>query len=117
MPRLVTRQSSCGSNGVPLRKLLTFATSRASGKPFENHWLLSGEVSPILRSVGDVSLPTHRSFMNTSIREFPNDRGIESLQKRLLSLRLVFVEYLIGHSSPAKDDWRTVERFWRVAEN
>lgn len=117
MPRLVTRQSSYRSNGVPLRKLLTFATSRASGKSFENHWLLSGEISPILRSVGDVSLPTYRSSMDTFIREFPNKHGIESLQKRLLSLRLVFVEYLTGHSSPANDDWRTVERFWRVAEN
>ena len=51
-----------GPNGVTLRDLITFARLRASAIPSKNHWLLSGEVGPILRPVGDASLPTHCSF-------------------------------------------------------
>ncbi len=104
-----------GSNGVPLRELIEFATLRTSSKTSENHWQLCGEVGPILRPVGSVSLCTHCSFLNTFVRETSEDQGIDGLQKRLLSLGLIEVENTMGRSS--KDDWRTDERVWRVANN
>ena len=106
-----------GSNGVPLRDLITFATLRSSCKPSENHWLLSGEVGPILRPVNDPILPTHCSFLDAFVRETSDYQGIDSLQKRLLSLGLIRVKYPMGHSSPTKHDWRTDDRVWCVAEN
>ena len=100
-----------GSNGVSLRDLLRFATLRASGKPSQNHWLLSGEVGPILRPLGDKRLPTHCSFLNAFVRETSNNQGINALQSRLLSLGLIRVEY------PRFAVRRANERIWRVAEN
>lgn len=116
--KLLAFLSLYGSDGVPLRELVELATLRASAGSWENHWQLSGETGPILRPVGDViGLPTHCSFMNAFVRECSKYRGVDDLQQRLLSLGLIVVEYTKGHSFPAKHDWRTDERIWRVAEN
>ncbi len=103
-----------GPNGVTLRDLITFARLRASAIPSKNHWLLSGEVGPILRPVGDASLPTHCSFLSVFVREVSNVQGALGLQKRLESLGLIQVNYPMGHSSR---DWRNDERVWCLAEN
>ena len=100
-----------GSKGVSLRDLIRFATLRASGKPSQNHWLLSGEVGPILRPLGDKRLPTHCSFLHAFVRETSNDQGVYDLQSRILSLGLIRVEY------PTFAVRRANEQIWRVAEN
>ena len=100
-----------GPKGVSLRDLIRFATLRASGRPSENHWLLSGEVGPILRPLGDKRLPTHCSFLKAFVRETLNDQGIYGLQSRLLSLGLIRVEY------PTFAVRRANEQIWCVAEN
>lgn len=106
-----------GTSGVVLRDLIAFATLRVSVKSSENHWLLSGEVGPILRPVGGSSLPTHCSFLNAFVRETSNSQGLDGLQKRLLSLGVIQVEYPMGHPFPAQEYWRTDERIWHVAKN
>ena len=98
-----------GSAGVLLRDLIRFATLRASGKPSQNHWLLNGEVGPILRPRGDKRLPTHCSFLNAFVRETSYETY--GLQSRLLSLGLIRVEY------PTFAVRRANEQIWRVAEN
>lgn len=94
-----------GSNGVHLRELIELATLRNSVKPGENHWQLCGEVGPILRPVGLVTLATGCSFMNAFVREISKEGGIHALQGRLLSLDLIDVGYSMGPS------------IWRVSEN
>lgn len=106
-----------GSNGVLLRDLITFATLRASGRPSKSHWLLNGEVGPILRPFGHVSLPYRCSFLEAFVRAVRHSLDVDALEERLLSLGLIEVEYPTGHSSPARDGWRTDERIWRIVEN
>lgn len=100
-----------GPKGVSLRDLIRFATLRASGRPSQNHWLLSGEVGPILRPLGDKRLPTHCSFLKAFVRKTSNDQGIYRLQSRLLSLGLIRVEY------PTFAVRRANQQIWCVAEN
>ena len=100
-----------GPKGVSLRDLIRFATLRASGRPSQNHWLLSGEVGPILRPLGDKRLPTHCSFLKAFVRETSNDQGIYGLQGRLLSWGLIRVEY------PRFAVRRANEQIWCVAVN
>ena len=106
-----------GMDGVLLSDLIAFTTLRASVKSSENHWLLSGEVGPILRPFDDASLPSRCSFLDTFARETSNYHGIHSLEARLKSLGLIHVRYAKGHSSPTRHDWRLGDRVWRVAGN
>lgn len=106
-----------GTDGVLLSELIAFTTFRASVKSSENHWLLSGEVGPILRPFDDAYLPSRCSFLNTFVRETYSYYGIDGLEARLLSLGLIHVVYAMGHSSPTKHDWRPDDRIWRVARN
>lgn len=106
-----------GTDGVLVRDLIAFTTLRASVKPSENHWLLSGEVGPILRPIDDADLPSRCSFLDTFARETSNYQGIDSLENRLLCLGLIRVKFPMGHSSPSNHDWRTDDRIWCVAEN
>lgn len=87
-----------GPNGVPLRELIMLATLRASFELSGNHWL-SGEIGPIFRAVGDASLPTDCSFLNAFVRETSDSFGIDALQERLVSMRLLVVEPATGRSS------------------
>ena len=106
-----------GSNGVRLRDLITFATLRTSCKPSENHWLLNGEAGPILRPVGDSSLPTQCAFLTAFVRTTSDYQSLEDLQNRLSSLGLIEVEYPRRRSFPAKHFWLNDQRIWRVAKN
>lgn len=72
-----------GTDGVLVRDLIAFTTLRASVKPSENHWLLSGEVGPILRPIDDADLPSRCSFLDTFARETSNYQGVDSLENRL----------------------------------
>ena len=110
-----------GSNGVPLRDLITFATLRVSRKSGKNHWLLNGEVGPILRPIGDSSLPTHCAFLNAFVCTCSDYQSLGDLQDRLLSLGLIEIEYPVRRSFATKNFWLSDdlndERIWRVAKN
>ena len=110
-----------GSNGVPLRDLITFATLRTSCKSSENHWLLNGEAGPILRPVRDPSLPTQCTFMTAFVRTSSDYQSLWKLQNRLLSLGLIQVNYPMRRSFATKNFWLSDElndeRIWRVANN
>ena len=110
-----------GSKGVYLRDLITFATLRVSRKPSKNHWLLDGEVGPILRPIGDSSLPTHCAFLNAFVCTCSDYQSLGDLQDRLLSLGLIEIEYPARRSFATKDFWLSDElndeRIWRVAKN
>ena len=110
-----------GSNGVPLRDLITFATLRTSCKSSENHWLLNGEAGPILRPVGDSSLPNHCAFLNAFVRTCFEDQSLENLQYRLLYLGLIEIKYLVRRSDATSNFWRSDElndeRIWCAAKN
>ena len=106
-----------GSNGVPLRDLITFATLRTSCIPSQNHWLLNGEAGPILRPVGDSSLPTQCAFLAAFVRTTSDYQSLEDLQNRLSSLDLIEVEYSRRRSFPTKHFWLNDQRIWRVAPN
>ena len=110
-----------GSNGVPLRELIMLATLRTSLKPSENHWLLSGEIGPILRPIGDARLPTKCGFLKAFVREVSSSVGVDGLQERLLSMGFILVETLAKTPattpSPLDDKWCTDERIWRIADN
>ena len=106
-----------GSNGVQLIDLMLFARLRVSRKPSENHWLLNGEVGPILRPVGDTSLPTDCSFLIAFVRAISDYQCLEDLQNRLLHLDLIQVEYPSRRSFPTEHAWLNDERIWRVAKN
>ena len=110
-----------GSNGVRLRDLITFATLRTSCKPSENHWLLNGEAGPILRPVGDSSLPTQCAFLTAFVGTSSDYQSLKNLQNRLLSLGLIEVIYPMRRSFATKNFWLSDElndeRIWRVAKN
>ena len=110
-----------GSNGVPLRDLITFATLRTSCKPSENHWLLNGEAGPILRPVGDSSLPTQCTFLTAFVHASSDYQSLEKLQNRLSSLGLIEVNYPMGRSFATKKFELVNELdegcIWRVAKN
>lgn len=111
-----------GSNGVLLRDLITFATLRISRKPWRNHWLLNGEAGPILRPIGDSSLPTHCAFLDAFLCTCSDDRSLEHLQDRLLSLGLIEIEYPRRRATSRRSFFNehfgiNDERIWRVAKN
>ena len=110
-----------GPIGVPLRDLITFATLRISCKSSENHWLLDGEAGPILRPVGDSSLPTQCAFLTAFVRTSSDYQSLEELQNRLSSLGLIEVNYPMRRSFATKKLWLgdelSDERTWRVAKN
>ena len=110
-----------GSKGVPLRDLITFATLRTSCKSSENHWLQNGEAGPILRPVGDSSLPTQCTFLNTFVRTCSDYQTLGDLQDRLLSLGLIEIGYPGRRSFATNNRWLSDqlndERIWRVAKN
>ena len=110
-----------GSNGVPLRDLITFATLRTSCKSSENHWLLNGEAGPILRPVGDSSLPNHCTFLNAFVRTCFEYQSLENLQNRLSSLGLIEIKYPMRRSFATSNFWRSDElndeRIWCAAKN
>lgn len=106
-----------GTDGVLLSDLIAFTTLRASVKSSENHWLLSGEVGPILRPFDDANLPSRCSFLDTFARETSSYQGIDSLEARLLSLGLIHVRYAKEQSSPTRHDWRLDDRIWCVDGN
>ena len=110
-----------GWKGVPLRDLITFATLRTSCKSSENHWLLNGEAGPILRPVGDSSLPTQCTFLNTFVRTCSDYQTLGDLQDRLLSLGLIEIGYPGRRSFATNNRWLSDqlndERIWRVAKN
>ena len=110
-----------GSNGVPLRDLITFATLRTSCKSSENHWLLNGEAGPILRPVGDSSLPNHCAFLNAFVRTCFEFESLEELQNRLSSLGLIEIKYPMRRSFATSNFWSSDElndeRIWCAAKN
>ena len=111
-----------GSNGVLLRDLIRFATLRISRKPWKNHWLLNGEVGPILRHIGDSSLPTHCTFLDAFLCTCYDHQSLGDLQDRLLSLGLIEVEYPTRHTTSGRlfvNEYSGIndERIWRVARN
>ena len=110
-----------GSNGILLRDLITFATLRVSRKPGKNHWLLNGEVGPILRPIGDSSLPTHCAFLNAFVCTCSDYQSLGDLQDRLLSLDLIEIGYQVRRSFATENFWLSDElndeRIWRVAKN
>lgn len=112
--RFIAFLSLYGTRGVLVRDLIAFTTMRVSVKPSENHWLLNGEVGPILQPVGGSSLPTHCSFLEAFLRETSDDEDLNRFQTRLLSLGLIEVHYPMA---PRFGDLPVREGVWFVAEN
>ena len=106
-----------GSKGVLLSNLISFARLRTNIRSSKSHWLLNGEVGPILRPFGASRLPNQGSFLDAFVRETSDVHNLRGLEDRLVALGLIEVKDSVTFLGLDQNYWHPGNRLWCIIEN